>query len=88
MSKPIRPQQAMVFCGIDVSAETLAVAVQQEDERFEERVFENTAGGHEALIAWLQKRKVGRAYRLRRRAFTRWTLRWRWIGPKASRSRY
>lgn len=45
MSKPIRPQQAMVFCGIDVSAETLAVAVQQEDERFEERVFENTAGG-------------------------------------------
>lgn len=59
MSKPIRPQQAMVFCGIDVSAETLAVAVQQEDERFEERVFENTAGGHEALIAWLQKRKVG-----------------------------
>jgi len=60
MSKSIQPVQAMVFCGIDVSAATLAVAVQQEDQRFEERVFDNTAGGHKALIAWLQKRK-GRA---------------------------
>lgn len=58
MSKPIKPQQAMTFCGIDVSAATLAVAVRQEDQRFEERVFDNTAGGHRALIAWLRKGRV------------------------------
>ncbi len=55
MSKPTQPQQAMVFCGIDVSAATLAVAVEQEDQRFEERIFDNSAGGHKALIGWLGK---------------------------------
>jgi transposase len=58
MSKPIEPQQAVVFCGIDVSAATLAVAVCLEDQRFEERVFDNTAGGHKALIGWLRKSKA------------------------------
>ena len=58
MSKPIQPIQAMVFCGIDVSAATLAVAVQQEDQRFEERIFDNTASGHKALIRWLHKLKA------------------------------
>jgi transposase len=58
MSKPIQPIQAMVFCGIDVSAASLAVAVQQEDQRFEERVFDNSGGGHKALIGWLHKLKA------------------------------
>jgi transposase len=58
MSKPTRSQQEIVFCGIDVSAATLAVAVRQEDQRFEERIFDNTAGGHKALIGWLRKGKV------------------------------
>ena len=58
MSKLTQPRQAMVFCGIDVSAATLAVAVQQENQRFEERVFDNTASGHKALIGWLRKDKV------------------------------
>jgi transposase len=58
MSKPIQPVQAMVFCGIDVSAATLNVAVQQENQRIEERVFDNTASGHKALTAWLQKGKL------------------------------
>jgi transposase len=58
MSKPIQSQQAMVFCGIDVSAATLAVAVQPEDQPLEERNFENTAGGHKTLIGWLQRRKA------------------------------
>ena len=88
MSKVTRPKQAMVFCGIDVSAATLAVAVQQENQRFEERVFDNTASGHRTLIGWLRKNKVPvRAYRLRRPAFTHWTLRWRSIRPRASKSR-
>lgn len=58
MSKPIHLKQALVFCGIDVSAATLAVAVQQEDQPFEERIFDNTADGHKALIGWLQRRKA------------------------------
>jgi transposase len=58
MSKPTQPQQAMVFCGIDVSAATLAVAVQQQDQRFEERVFDNSASGHKALIGWLRKHRA------------------------------
>jgi transposase len=58
MSKRNQPIQATVFCGIDVSAATLNIAVQQEDHRFEERVFDNNASGHKALIAWLHKRKA------------------------------
>jgi transposase len=46
----------MVFCGIDVSAATLAVAVQQQEQPFEQREFDNSAGGHQALIAWLRRR--------------------------------
>ena len=40
MSKPNPSMQSTVFCGIDVSAATLAAAVHQEDQRFEQRVFE------------------------------------------------
>ena len=58
MSKPIQPIQAMVFCGIDVSAASLAVAVQLQDRRFEERIFDNSASGHKALIRWLHKLKA------------------------------
>jgi transposase len=58
MSKRTNLTQAMVFCGIDVSAATLAVAVQQQDQPVEQREFANTASGHEALIAWLHKRKA------------------------------
>ena len=56
MSKPNPSMQSTVFCGIDVSAATLAAAVHQEDHRFEQRVFNNNASGHKALIAcppWL-----------------------------------
>jgi transposase len=50
--------QGMLFCGIDVSAASLAVAVQQEDQFIEERVFPNNAKGHGRLVAWLLKRKA------------------------------
>jgi transposase len=56
MSKQTNPAQAMVFCGVDVSAATLAVAVQQQDQPFEQREFDNSAAGHKALIAWLGQR--------------------------------
>ena len=58
MSKTDQPTQPTIFCGVDVSAATLNVAVQQEDHRFEERIFDNSASGHKALIAWLHKRKA------------------------------
>ena len=52
------PGQASVFCGIDVSRETLAVAVIALDQSIEQREFFNTIGGHKALLVWLGKRKA------------------------------
>ena len=51
----ISPQPASVFCGIDVSAETLAVAVIAPDRPCVERQFANSASGHKALLGWLGK---------------------------------
>lgn len=58
MIKLSNPAQAMMFCGIDVSAATLAVAVQQQDRPVEQREFVNRPIGHKALIAWLRKSKA------------------------------
>jgi transposase len=45
---------AMAYCGVDVSAKTLAVAVQRAGGNgFEQRGFANTPAGHRQLIAWL-----------------------------------
>jgi transposase len=56
MSKSTAPQQTTVFCGIDVSAATLAVAVIEPDQPLQQREFANRASGHKALIDWLGKR--------------------------------
>lgn len=65
MSKPTVPVsnstipfQASVFCGIDVSAESLAVAVLERDRPCAQREFANSASGHKALIGWLGKSKA------------------------------
>lgn len=56
MSKMLEKSQAAVFTGIDVSAATLAVAVQQEGrEGLRQKEFANTSYGHKQLIAWLLK---------------------------------
>src|SRR5260370_37963821 len=47
-----------LFCGIDVGAVSLAIAIQQREELIEERDFPNDANGHKLLIAWLRKRKA------------------------------
>jgi transposase len=52
------PQQASVFCGIDVSAETLAVAVIEPDQPSVQREFANSPSGHKALLTWLGKHKT------------------------------
>src|SRR5216683_7416780 len=58
LSKQSTTVKTTLFCGIDVSAASLAVAVQQEDLLIEERDFPNNAGGHRLLIAWLRRRKT------------------------------
>lgn len=58
MSKWICPVEATVFCGVDVSAASLAVAVIEPDASLQQRQFSNRASGHKALIGWLQKRKA------------------------------
>jgi transposase len=47
----------MVFCGVDVSAATLAVAAQQSDVAgWAQREFANSPCGHRQLMGWLLKR--------------------------------
>jgi len=57
-NKLANPQPAMVFCGIDVSAESLAVAVAEPDRPCFQREFANSASGHKALLLWLGKLKA------------------------------
>jgi hypothetical protein len=47
-----------VFCGIDVSAATLVVAVIEQDQPLQQREFTNQASGHKALVGWLGKHKT------------------------------
>ena len=42
--------------GIDVSKDVLDVAVRWDGERLETARFDNDAGGHRQLVAWLTKR--------------------------------
>jgi transposase len=57
MNQQSIPSCAVLYCGIDVSADTLQVAVQPEGAAgFEQREFANSAAGHRQLIAWLGKR--------------------------------
>jgi transposase len=58
LSQAVQAAQTVVFCGVDVSAATLAVAVQVEDQLVEQRELANTASGHKTLIAWLRRRKL------------------------------
>ena len=56
MSKQSVSTSATAYAGIDVSAATLAVALQRENqEGFEQRQFANSAPGHKQLIGWLLK---------------------------------
>ena len=45
MSKHTPPLQSTIFCGIDVSASSLAVAVHQDDQQCKQRTF-NQAQWH------------------------------------------
>ena len=58
MNKLSIPTEASVFCGIDVSAATLAVAVIEKDRLIQQREFANRPNGHKGLVGWLGKRKA------------------------------
>jgi transposase len=54
VSKGLEAHRTAVCAGIDVSAATLAAAVQQEGG-FGQKEFVNSAFGHRQLIAWLRQ---------------------------------
>jgi transposase len=57
MSKRSIQIQETLYCGIDVSAKSLTVAIQRVGQPVEHRSFPNDPNGHRALIVWLRKAK-------------------------------
>lgn len=57
MSKRSLQVQQTMYCGIDVSAKSLTVAIQRMRQPVEQRSFPNNPIGHKALIVWLRKAK-------------------------------
>jgi transposase len=55
MNKSTPAFTATVFCGIDVSAASLSVALIVPDHAVTQREFPNSSSGHKALVAWLSK---------------------------------
>jgi transposase len=53
MNKLVSTSPSMLFCGIDVSAGSLAVALIEQDGCVCQREFANSASGHKALLVWL-----------------------------------
>jgi transposase len=58
LKKRVCDDEATVFCGIDVSAATLSVAVESGPEwKLSQREFANSAAGHRQLMSWLGKNR-------------------------------
>jgi transposase len=55
MNKPVPTYSTAVFCGVDVSARSLSVALMEQDHSVRQREFANSSSGHKALIGWLGK---------------------------------
>ena len=53
MNKPVTIFSSTVYCGIDVSARSLSVALIEPDHAVCQREFANSASSHKALIVWL-----------------------------------
>lgn len=58
MNKFAPTSSTTVFCGIDVSARSLSVALIEQDHSISQREFANNASGHRALLGWLGKLKA------------------------------
>jgi transposase len=57
MSKRSIQIQETLYCGIDVSAKRLTVAIRRVDQPVGQTSFPNNPNGHKALIVWLRKVK-------------------------------
>jgi len=57
MSKRSIQIQETLYCGIDVSAKSLTVAIRRVGHPVGQRSFPNDPNGHRALIVWLRKAK-------------------------------
>jgi hypothetical protein len=57
MSKKSIETQEMLYCGIDVSAKSLTVAIHGVWPPEDQRSFPNNPNGHKVLIVWLRKAK-------------------------------
>jgi transposase len=57
MSKRSIQIQETMYCGIDVSAKSLTVAIQRLHQPVEQKTFPNNPNGHRALIVWLREAK-------------------------------
>ena len=55
MSKRSIQIQETLYCGIDVSAKSLTVAIQRVGQPVEQTSFPNNPNGHKALIVWLRQ---------------------------------
>jgi len=58
MNKLAPAYPTTVFCGIDVSAGSLTVALIEQDHSNCQREFANSASGHKTLLGWLGKLKA------------------------------
>jgi hypothetical protein len=58
MSKRSIQIQETLYCGIDVSAKSLTVAIQRVDQPVEQKNFPNHPNGHRTLIVRLRKAKA------------------------------
>jgi transposase len=55
MNKPVTICSSTLYCGIDVSSRSLAVALIEPDHAVYQHEFANSASGHKALLVWLGK---------------------------------
>ena len=86
MSKRSIQIQETLYCGIDVSAKSLTVAIQRVGQPVEQTSFPNNPNGHKALIGWLRKANHRFECRWKRREFTLWISRLHLTQRKGSKS--
>ena len=86
MSKLSIHIQETLYCGIDVSAKGLAVAIQRVGQPIEQTSFPNNPNGHKALIVWLRKPSHRFKCRWKQREFTLWIWRLHLMQRNGSKS--
>jgi hypothetical protein len=86
MSKRSILVQETIYCGINVTAKSLTLAIQRVHQPVEQRSFSNASVGHKALIVWLRKAKSPVRVYWKQREFTLSISRLHLMQRKGSRS--